>query len=615
MWTQMAPPKYPFGGATVPAMVMIWATMGLSSVLLSNVSSMLIAVKLYRDWDFRVSSVRWLFLIFFAYLWLYTLGRASYYVWVVMLPLEEFVDGNNAVPYTSKQLDQLGIYATTDLEASRRLFPTTILCFCDVMHFAVAFWVLPLVYELSKIAAKSMDRGTTKEQAKIRMYIILGHSLIVCFLIAVVILSVLSGGYSSYTYRLALCIYIMQIVTLAYMGVMLFLLKCKGRDVESINGSFKVSPVYQRLKRIMLVYAVFAVQYEVTSLFTYVYSPRDVATLSYIGLSQVVYNATGFALALCTGCSLHCALRFCGCCIPDDMLVQLVVESNRGDAPGFEEREQSISPPVMNPVFVVTDIESSSALWGIDDGKVMQRAIQIHDDILRSLLTPYRGYEITTAGDSFQLAFHTIREAVSYCMDVQLKLLAADWPKELHGLVPATKKRRAAHRIIFRGLRVRMGIHDAMGSDGHLHHSPHAVTGKTVYTGASEVIASEVSDVGAGGQILITRRIADWLMTNKEVLTRNYSVDYLCDYMVPQVNMRVAIYEVLPEELCRRKKIFAQDQKSRIPHVANRSFSGSTNMESGLETALETPMGSPTSWFHTPRTRQRVSGSASRYYY
>ncbi|KAL4145715.1 hypothetical protein PRNP1_011591 [Phytophthora ramorum] len=584
-------------------MVMIWATMGLTSILLSNISAMLIAFKLFRDWDFRVSSIRWLFLTFFSYLWLYTLGRASYYLWVVMLPITEFVDGNNDVPLTSKQLDQMGIYATTDLEAARKLFPTTILCFCDVMHFAAAFWVLPLTYELSKIAAKSMDRGTAKEKAKIRMYIITGHALIACFMIAEVLLTVLGGGYSRHTYRLALCIYSMQIVTLVYMGVVLFLLKCKGRDVESINGHFTASPVYQRLKRIMFAYALFAFQYEFTSLFTYVYSPRSEAALNYIGVSQVMYNATGFALALCTGCSLPCTLRFCGCCIPDDMLVQLVVGSNRGEVPCFNNRETSIDPPVLNPVFVVTDIESSSALWAIDDGKVMQRAIQVHDDTLRSLLSPYRGYEITTAGDSFQLAFHTVREAVSYCMDVQLQLLAADWPKELHGLVPATKKRRAGHRVIFRGLRVRMGVHDAMGSDGHLHHSPHAVTGKTVYTGASEVIASEVGDVGAGGQILITRRIADWLLTNKDVLPMDYSIDYLCEYLVPQVNMHVAVYEILPEELARRKKVFAQDQNSRIPHVANRSASGSTIMESGLET----PMGSPTSWFHTPRTPQRVS--------
>ncbi|KAG7395691.1 PH domain leucine-rich repeat-containing protein phosphatase 2 [Phytophthora boehmeriae] len=586
-------------------MVMIWAFMGLTSVLLSNIASMLISIKLYRDWDFRVSSVRWLFLTFFVYIWLYTLGRSTYYFWVLMLPTKEFVDGSGTMPLTSKQLDQLGIYATTDLKASRRLFPTIILCFCDVMHFAAAFWVLPLTYELSKIAAKSMDRGTIKEKAKISLYIVLGHALISSFAIAEVVLAIIDGGYSSSTYRLALVIYVMQIITLVYMIVVLFLLKCKGRDVESVNGHFEASPVYQRLKRIMFAYALFACQYEFTSLFTYVHTPRDDATLSYIGLSQVMYNATGLALALCTGCSLPCALRFGSWCIPDKMLVQLVVETNRGEIPHLNEREDSIAPPVLNPVFVVTDIESSSALWGIDDGKIMQRATQVHDDVMRSLLTPYRGYEITTAGDSFQLAFHTIREAVGYCLDVQLQLLAAKWPKELHGLVPATKKRRAKHRVIFRGLRVRMGIHDAMGSDGYLHHSPHAVTGKTIYTGASEVIASEVSDLGAGGQILVTRRIADWLMTNKDVLPMDYSVDYLCDYSIPQVDAHLAVYEVLPDELSRRKKVFAQDQNSRIPHVAKQTTSDSTVLESGLET----PSGSPTMWFQTPRTSKEDTSS------
>uniref|UniRef100_A0AAV1TT10 Guanylate cyclase domain-containing protein n=1 Tax=Peronospora matthiolae TaxID=2874970 RepID=A0AAV1TT10_9STRA len=587
-------------------MVMPWVLLGLTSILLSNISTLLITIKLYRDWDFRVSSVRWLFLTFFVYLWLYTVACSSYYLWVVLLPIPELEDGPQPVPAsTSKQLDQSGIYAMTDLQVVRPALLTIILSFCDVMHFAAALWALPLTYELSKIATKSMDRGTAKEQAKIRLYLVLGHALIASFSIAEAVLSLVKGGYSSYTYRLALCIYVMQVTTLVYMGVVLFLLKRNGRDVESINGRFQASPVYHRLKRILFAYALSALQYECTSLFMYVRTPRDEMAFNYIGLSQVLYNATGLALALSTGCSLPCTLRFCGCCFPDEMLVQLVVEANRPQVAGVHKRSKFVAPPVANPVFVVTDIESSSALWASGDSKVMQRAIQVHDDTLRSLLTLYRGYEITTAGDSFQLAFHTIWEAVAYCLDVQLQLLAADWPKDLHGLVAATKKHRVGHRVVFRGLRVRMGIHDATGSDGHLHHSPHAVTGKTVYTGAAEVIAGEVSDVGAGGQILITRRIADWLMANKNALPRDFSVTYLCDYLVPQVNMHVAVYEVLPAALSRRKRIFAKDQHKRIPQVViDRSTSGSSS--------LGTPMGSPASWFFIPCTPERGSLVRSR---
>ncbi|TDH67396.1 hypothetical protein CCR75_008630 [Bremia lactucae] len=566
--------------------LMIWTLINLTSVLLSNIASMLIAYKFYRDWDFRVSSVRWLFLTLFVYLWLYTLGRAGYYLWVILLPNDEFVDFYNMFPYTTKQLDQLGTYALTDLQEVHRLLLTILLCYCDVMHFAVAFWVFSLIYELSKIAVKSMDRGTIKERAKIRMYCIVGHGFIGSYLIAVVLTSILGGGYSSSTYRLVLCIYAMQILTLGYIAVLLCLLKCKGHDVETNNCRFKTAPIYKRLKWITVAYAVFAFHYEVTSLFAYVYTPRDNTTLSYIGLSQVMYNATGFALALCTGCSQSCTLRFCGCCLSDEKLAQLVVDSNLDVLPYFHDQHITIEPPVFNPVFVVTDIESSCALWGINDGKVMQRAIQVHDDTMRALLAPHRGYEITTAGDSFQLAFHTIREAVSYCINAQLQLLAADWPKELHGLIPATKKRRSGYRVIFQGLRVRMGIHDAMGSDGYLHTSLHAVTGKRVYTGASEVIATEVSNVAAGGQILVTSRIADWLLTNKDALPMAYSVEYLSGYLVPKVNFPVGVYEVLPKDLVKRKKVFAIDQNSRLPHVTKKFVSGSTVLDSELETPL-----------------------------
>ncbi|KAJ0388811.1 hypothetical protein ATCC90586_010484 [Pythium insidiosum] len=91
----------------------------------------------------------------------------------------------------------------------------------------------------------------------------------------------------------------------------------------------------------------------------------------------------------------------------------------------------------------------------------------------------HRGYEITTVGDAFQLAFHSIKDAVEYCMDVQLQLLMAKWPKELHEAVPATHRVRSGRRLIFSGLRVRMGIHDATEAEGALVRGTHAVTGKT----------------------------------------------------------------------------------------------------------------------------------------
>lgn len=45
----------------------------------------------------------------------------------------------------------------------------------------------------------------------------------------------------------------------------------------------------------------------------------------------------------------------------------------------------------------------------------MQRALDTHDTVLRALLARYFGYEVTTEGDSFTMAFHDPVDAVSAC--------------------------------------------------------------------------------------------------------------------------------------------------------------------------------------------------------
>lgn len=313
-------------------------------------------------------------------------------------------------------------------------------------------------------------------------------------------------------------------------------------------------------------YALFAFQYEVSSLSLYWKTPTAPGMFTFIALSQIVYNSTAFALALITGCSLPCVLRFGAWCLPDDVEAQLL-ELRGGDDVLLRSaavtltphHSSSRTPPMTSPVFVVTDIESSSALWGVDDGLVMQRAVEMHDDILRSFLAKYRGYEITTAGDSFQLAFHTIREAVEYSLAVQVELLVAKWPKELFGLVPATKTERSLPRQpLFRGLRVRMGIHDAsVENEGPLVVGVHAVTGKTTYAGVSFEIANEVGNLGAGGQILVTRRVADWLRENDWLLETRVAVDRVAEYVIPHTSVAVELFQVLPQRLCKRARFFS----------------------------------------------------------
>ncbi|ETP33025.1 hypothetical protein, variant [Phytophthora nicotianae P10297] len=326
-----------------------------------------------------------------------------------------------------------------------------------------------------------------------------------------------------------------------------------------------------------VIYAFFTLQYQLASVISYS-RPNDRDDLSdYTSISTVIYNISGLALAITTMCSQACVLQMCRCCMPDDVEAHLEARLMQpGELLSPRDTQilvESAEPPLVNPVFVFTDIQQSSALWGVGDGLIMQQATEIHDNILRSMLMKYRGYEITTAGDAFQLAFHTTREAVEYCMDVQLQLLDAPWPNELHGLLPATKKQRVGRHLVFRGLRVRMGIHDAVDSDGPLVLDVHAVTGKMIYTGASEVIANEIGDLGDGGQILVTKRVADWINMYADLVAIPCSVDRVGDYTVPQINSKVEVFQVLPTVLAKRKKKFttnvATTLKRRPGHGEN----------------------------------------------
>ncbi|GAB9471315.1 hypothetical protein Gpo141_00008532 [Globisporangium polare] len=559
---------------------MIWTPLALGSVVLSCIGTTLIVHKLFRDWDLRVSCVRWLFFLFFVYLWFYSVARAVFYAWIVAQPASAIVDvypSADGVKLTYEELDRLGIHAIMHMKASRNAFVVFVLLFGDAAHFGVAIWIFPLVYELSKIARKSMDRGAEKESARIRIYAVAGHVALAAFIVTDVTLAFASGGigYTKANHDCLLFVYVVQILTLAYMIVLLVLLRVNGRKYETVQGQFVVSPVFMRLHRIMVIYVVFAFQFQVSSLIIYGSNTRLHNMLTFISVSLVIYNLTGFALSVTTGCSQTCVLKFCGCCIPDDMEAQLIhggplegmvtpLETPFHESHGVTALNGSgnagaggANPPTVNPVFVFTDIESSSALWGIGDGQVMKLATELHDSILRGLLAKYRGYEITTAGDAFQLAFHSIREATSYCLDAQIQLVMAKWPKELHGLVPATEKKRSGgYRLIFNGLRVRMGIHDASESEGTLVQDIHAVTGKMTYTGASEVIANEIGDLGSGGQILVTRRVAQWLAQNEALVDIPFKVERVGTHVIPQVNGHLEVFQVVPELFAKRKKYF-----------------------------------------------------------
>ncbi|RLN89047.1 hypothetical protein BBJ28_00014927 [Nothophytophthora sp. Chile5] len=562
---------------------MTWTALAITSMGLSCAATGVTTVGLRRSWELQISSVRWLFFIFFASFFSFNAARVAYMITVCLKPLAASTDRSEEL--MTDRYSTLGVFALLHFKVSHDALVTCLLVMGDVSLFAVAVWTFPLAYELSQIASRSMDRGADKEREQIRWYCWRVPVVIVTFLVVETTLAAVKGGYTSYTQRCLIAVYFVQFLSFLYMLAVVAQLKWGGRKYENVQGQFVTSPIYQRLTRIMTIYAVFTMQFQIASVVVYATPSQEAQLMTFISVSAVVYSMSGFALAVTTMCSQVCVLQMMRFCMPDDVEAQVEARLMQpGELLSPRDTQalmESAEPPLVNPVFVFTDIESSSALWGVGDGLVMQRATEIHDNILRSALMKYRGYEITTAGDAFQLAFHTIREAVEYCLDVQLQLLVAHWPKELHGLLPATKKQRYGRRLIFAGLRVRMGIHDAVDADGPLILDVHAVTGKMIYTGASEVIANEIGDLGDGGQILVTRRVADWLVMYADLVAIPSTVDRVGEYSIPQINAKLEVFQVVPTELSRRKKKFSSTLKKR---TATHALPSVTARSSGQET-------------------------------
>jgi class 3 adenylate cyclase len=159
-----------------------------------------------------------------------------------------------------------------------------------------------------------------------------------------------------------------------------------------------------------------------------------------------------------------------------------------------------LEPPMHLPVFVVTDVQDSTALWATAP-EAMSEAQTLHDDLLRKELLRFRCYEITTCGDAFQLAFRNVTDAIGWCIDVQEKLMRLRWPMEITNQKNCGKVYNIWGKMIFNGLRVRMAIHDG---DDQIIYSKHPMTGKMTYLGISEIVVREIVDLGDGGDILIS---------------------------------------------------------------------------------------------------------------
>eukprot|EP00198_Chlamydomonas_reinhardtii_P009142 XP_001698479.1 predicted protein [Chlamydomonas reinhardtii] len=99
-------------------------------------------------------------------------------------------------------------------------------------------------------------------------------------------------------------------------------------------------------------------------------------------------------------------------------------------------------------------LEAGSATWGAQDlgmphssayrvaldeaaemlpAEVMNTCLSIHHEEVRRALEAHGGYEASTEGDAFIIAFHSAAAALAFSVELQHRLLDADWPPLLLG--------------------------------------------------------------------------------------------------------------------------------------------------------------------------------------
>ncbi|KAL9113530.1 MAG: hypothetical protein Q9227_002268 [Pyrenula ochraceoflavens] len=154
--------------------------------------------------------------------------------------------------------------------------------------------------------------------------------------------------------------------------------------------------------------------------------------------------------------------------------------------------------PVGEVAIVFTDIKSSTAMWEILP-VAMRSAIQMHNDLFRRQLRLIGGYEVKTEGDAFMVSFPTVTSALLWCFSCQSHLLELPWPTEILDTVHCQEKFDSDGNTIFRGLRVRMGIH---WGEPVCEKDP--ITRRMDYFGPMVNRASRISATADGGQITVS---------------------------------------------------------------------------------------------------------------
>jgi class 3 adenylate cyclase len=222
----------------------------------------------------------------------------------------------------------------------------------------------------------------------------------------------------------------------------------------------------------------------------------------------------------------------------------------------YHTRDVNNAPRNGTIAIVFTDIEGSTALWEISK-TTMSKALDVHHNTIRKVIDKHKGYEVKTIGDSFMIALDSADKAVCLANDIQEELLIADWPVELADMPWAGSEFHCSSgykgppKPLYRGLRVRIGIHIGKHSDsaeegGNMQTKYDNVAKGYDYYGGAVNAASRIEQLAFGGQTLISSDVMGEL---SDGVKDKCSIHVVGAVQLRGIRQDVFIHQVLPRTL------------------------------------------------------------------
>eukprot|EP01062_Namystynia_karyoxenos_P002849 TRINITY_DN109_c0_g1_i1.p1 TRINITY_DN109_c0_g1~~TRINITY_DN109_c0_g1_i1.p1 ORF type:complete len:1426 (+),score=348.71 TRINITY_DN109_c0_g1_i1:110-4279(+) len=213
-----------------------------------------------------------------------------------------------------------------------------------------------------------------------------------------------------------------------------------------------------------------------------------------------------------------------------------------------EEQKRDEEPPQGSVALVFTDVQGSTALWD-KEPDAMWRALNMHNEVMRHLIKVTHGYEVKTEGDAFMVAFHDCLSAVRFAKTAQIELLSVDWPEELLQHDAAQKGTDPRGRVIWNGLRVRMGVH--LGSPENMRDP---VTKRMDYFGPMVNLAARVGGAAQGGELVCSAPVHEVLLqSGSQFEELDVNLVPLGEHTFKGVSAPMEVYRVVPRPLQHRE--------------------------------------------------------------